>query len=84
MKAYIHPNIDGRRQAMVAARTLVEAARKMNTSAHDMRSMGWRYAKNEDLDLACDNPGWVFSKPVGESGGLWLKWRRPNELVRVG
>jgi hypothetical protein len=78
MKAYIHPNLDGRRAAMVAARTLVEAARKLGTSVRDLRVMGWRYARNEELDQACADPDWVFTRPVGEIGGAWLKWRRPK------
>lgn len=77
MKAYIHPNLDGNRAAMVAARTLIEAARKLGTSVRDMRRMGWRYARNEELDQACADPDWVFTRPVSPKREPWVKWRRP-------
>lgn len=63
-KAYVMGNLDGRRAAMVAARNLDEAAKKMRTSAYSMRQMGWSLAENDDLAVALAAPDTVFYRPI--------------------
>lgn len=68
MKAYVNDNHDGRVSAMVAARTLPEAARKLGTTVGAMRTYGWFLAEGEERDLALGAPDTIFTRPIMGEG----------------
>jgi hypothetical protein len=49
---------------MVAAANLTDAAKKLQTSPHAMRTYGWSLAEGEDRDLALANPDTVYVRPI--------------------
>jgi hypothetical protein len=80
LKGYISSNYDGRVCAMVAATTLEEAAKRMHTSAHSLRQMGWSQAEGEDLALALSNPEAVFFRPIMNLDGF--AWTTDRDSLR--
>lgn len=74
MKPYVMQNYDGRNAALVAARTMTEAARKLNVSAYMMRQMGWHIGDDADFEVAKSDPDAVFYRPIDHRGNY--PWRR--------
>ena len=57
----------------VAARTLKEAARKLGTSTHEMRRMGWQN-RDELIEVWAD-PEHVYRKRIDDRCDRFEVWR---------
>lgn len=71
MRAYVVHNLDGKSEALVAARNMVHAARKLGMSLYDMRRYGWSYADEKETLLATENIDKIFFRPIGSLMTPW-------------
>ena len=69
---YAISNLDGLTEAMVAARTIGEAALALGMSVRDMRKLDWRRVKGSAAAIALETPGQPFYPSIqGGNPGRW-------------